>query len=367
MIAAYKTTGQGRLLISGLLLALLGAIPPAEAEFGDLRARFREHQDAFFEAQAEGDFEAMERIAREQRDMLNEARRDLQTQNAAQSRDPAVLKDLATVLGMDGDYDLAAETLERAAQHAPDDAESWLMLGEMRMHLGDAAAPDAAAALRQCLALEPGGQTAAHAYGLMTALYLEMGLIPLARETLEEGQQLEEGHPALEFGALALDIAEGRVVEAYERLDAQDAIPRQALELIERAVELFETSGRATPNTAEAHAAYARILFRVGEPHQAAAPLERAVTLDPQDTGAWNFLGSVYLTMGRYDSAQHAFAESLAVDEDQPGVREIVEALQAGEPVAPEDEEAEEFVPPVHDQPDEPVSPFMGVDVPAQD
>ena len=363
MAARHKA---GFLFVGLVVTLMLGLLPPAGAEQSDLRGQFREQREAFFEAQAEGDFEAMDRIAREQRDMLNEARRDLQAQNAAQSRDPAVLKDLATVLGMDGDYDLAAETLERVTEYAPADAESWLMLGEMRMHLGDAAAPDAAEALRQCLALEPGGQTAAHAYGLMTALYLEMGLLPLARETLEEGQQLEEGHPALEFGALALDIAEGRPMEAYERLAEQDVVPGRALELIERAIELFEASARAVPNTAEAHTAYARILFRVGQPHQCAAPLERAVTLDPEDTGAWNFLGSVYLTMGRFDGAQHAFAQSLAVDEDQPEAREIVEALEAGEPVAPDDEEAEEFVPPVHDHPDEPVSPFTGMDVPAQ-
>ncbi|MFO7776226.1 MAG: tetratricopeptide repeat protein [Candidatus Hydrogenedentota bacterium] len=354
-------------LLLGLMVTLIGALPPAaEARQGDLRGQFREREQAFFEARAEGDFEAMERIAREQRDLLSETRRDLQAQNAAQSRDPAVLKDLATVLAMDGDYDLAAETLERATEHAPDDAESWVMLGEMRMHLGDAAAPDAAEALRQCLALEPGGPIAAHAHGLMVALYLEMGLIPLARETREEGQQLEEGHPALEFGAIALDIAEGRLVEAYERLDTQAMLPTRTLELIERAIELYETSGRATPNTAEAYTAYARILFRVGQPHRCAAPLERAVTLEPEDTAAWNFLGSVYLAIGDYESAQYAFAQSLAVDDDQPGVREIVEALEAGEPVAPEDDEAEEFVPPVPDQ-SEPVSPFMGVDVPAQD
>ena len=362
MAAQYKIG----LLLVGLVFTLTGLLPPAGAEQSDLRRQFREQQEAFFEAQAEGDFEAMDRIAREQRDMLTEARRDLQAQNAAHSRDPAVLKDLATVQGMDGDYDLAAETLERATEHAPADAESWLMLGEMRMHLGDAAAPDAADALRQCLALEPEGQTAAHAHGLMTALYLEMGLIPMARETLEEGQQLEDTHPALEFGALALDIAEGRPREAHERLAEQNVVPKRALELIERAIELFETGGRAVPNTAEAHTAYARILFRVGQPHRSAAPLGRAVTLDPEDTSAWNLLGSVYLALGRFDSAQHAFAESLAVDEDQPGVGEIVEALEAGEHVAPDDEEAEEFVPPVHDQPDEPVSPFTGMDVPAQ-
>ena len=355
------------LLFVGLVVTLTGLLLPASAQQNDLRGRFREQREAFFEAQAEGDFEAMDRIAREQRDMLTEARRELQEQNAARSRDPAMLKDLATVRGMDGDYDLAAETLERATEHAPADAESWLMLGEMRMHLGDAAAPNAAEALRQCLALEPGGQTAAHAYGLMTALYLEMGLIPMARETIEESQHLEGSHPALEFGALALDIAEGRPVEAYERLAEQDVVPRRALELIERAIELFETGGRAVPNTADAHTAYARILFRVGETPRSAAPLERTVTLDPEDIGAWNFLGSVYLALGRFDGAQHAFAQSLEVDEDQPEAREIVEALEAGEHVAPDDEQAEEFVPPVHDHPEEPVSPFTGMDVPAQD
>ncbi|MFP4172746.1 MAG: tetratricopeptide repeat protein [Candidatus Hydrogenedentota bacterium] len=367
MAARHSAPARGRRLLLGLMVTLIGALSPAaEARQGDLRGQFREREQAFFEAQAEGDFEAMERIAREQRDLLSEARRDLRAQNAAQSRDPAVLKDLATVLAMEGDYDLAAETLERAADHAPDDAESWVMLGEMRMHLGDAAAPDAAEALRQCLALEPGGPIAAHAHGLMTALYLEMGLIPLARETREEGQQFEEGHPALEFGAIALDIAEGRLVEAHERLDTHQTLPRRTSDLIERAVELYETSGRATPNTAEAHTAYARILFRVGQAHRCAAPLERAVTLDPEDTAAWNFLGSVYLTLGDYESAQHAFAQSLGVDGEQPGVREIVEALEDGEPVAPDDEEAEEFVPPVREQSDEPASPFMGMDVPTQ-
>jgi len=358
-MAARHTTG---LLLVGLVVTLAGFVPRAWAEQSALREQFREQRDAFFEAQAGGDFEAMDRIAREQREMLDEARGDLQAQNAAQSRDPAVLKDLATVLGMDGDYDLAADTLERATEHAPDDAESWLMLGEMRMHLGDAAAPDAGLALRQCLALEPGSQTAAHAYGLMTALYLDMGLIPMARRVLEEGHELEEGHPALDIAALALDIAEGRIEEAYEALDAQGIIPIRGMKLIEHALELFEASGHAVPNTAGAHTAYARILFRVGETHRCAAPLERAVTLDPEDTAAWNLLGSVYLTMGRYDSAEHAFAESLAVDEDQPNVRDVLEALQAGEPVAPDVED----VPPVPDQPDEPVSPF-GLDVPAQD
>ncbi len=363
---ADKTASLGRLAAAGLAFLLMGVLSPAMAEYGDLRAQFREHQDAYLEAQAEGDFEAMERIFFEQQDLLNQARGDLQAENAAQSRDPATLRNLATVLAMDADYDLAAETLARAAQLAPDDAENWLMLGEMRMHLGDAAAPDAAGALRQCLALEPGGRTAAHAYGLMTALYIEMGLIPLARRVLEEGRGLDEGHPALEIGALALDIAEGRIEEAYETLDAQGIIPFRGVELIKHALELFEASGHAVPNTAAAHTAYARILFRVGETHRCAAPLERAITLEPGDASVWNFLASVHLTLGRFDAARHAFAQSLTLDEDQPWVREIVEALDAGEPVAPEDMETEDFTLAPQDQPDQPLSPFMGVDAPAQ-
>ena len=60
---------------------------------------------------------------------------------------------------------------------------------------------------------------------------------------------------------------------------------------------------------------------------QAAAHLEKAAGLSIESVEVLNFLGGVYLEMGKKDKARAAFARSLQIKADQPLVKSVLDGL----------------------------------------
>lgn len=72
---------------------------------------------------------------------------------------------------------------------------------------------------------------------------------------------------------------------------------------------------------------------------EAIAALEGAVDTDPKFVQAWNNLGTLYALRGRKNEALDAWNKSLALDADQPEVRDDIEMYCKG--ISPRDEDLE--------------------------
>jgi len=72
---------------------------------------------------------------------------------------------------------------------------------------------------------------------------------------------------------------------------------------------------------------------------EAIAALEEAVATDPSFIQAYNNLGSLYALRGRTSEAVAAWKKSLALDSDQPEIRESMDVYQSG--IQPRDEDLE--------------------------
>lgn len=98
----------------------------------------------------------------------------------------------------------------------------------------------------------------------------------------------------------ALHFALGAMLRLQERWD--DAFD-----------EITE-SARLMPDLPENHSAFAYIFYRLDDGPNAIAEARTALSMDPQNAEAYQFLGLGLYSNGQYRAAVHAFAESLARD-----------------------------------------------------
>ncbi len=295
----------------------------------------QEAQAAFFAAQQEGDFEAAAEHGATIRENLTEARALLEQANAARSRDAETLMQYATVLAFQDQSDLAAEALKRLTALHTDHVDGWLGLGEALSELGPGRWAEAVDAYQQCLELDPAPDKAIHAWAGLGGIYLQSGMAQLAREAYQRGLEIEGDDIRIEAGLAAVDVWEGNLLEATERIDALEFIPPTESQLLEQAVDRLKMARFPLPHDADAHASYARMLFRVGRIHQCLLPLRRSLQLDAEDHAQWNFLGSVLVSIGQIEEAVEAFEHSLSINAEQPRTQEILEMLQEADPGQP--------------------------------
>jgi len=82
----------------------------------------------------------------------------------------------------------------------------------------------------------------------------------------------------------------------------------------DEAFEEFSRSAQLMPDFPENHSALAYIFYLVDDGPNAIAEARTALSMDPQNAEAYQFLGLALYSNGKYGAAVHAFTESLARD-----------------------------------------------------
>jgi tetratricopeptide (TPR) repeat protein len=100
----------------------------------------------------------------------------------------------------------------------------------------------------------------------------------------------------------ALHFALGTMLRQQERWD-------DAFDEITRSAQLM-------PDFPENHSSLAYIFYRLDDAPNAIAEARTALSMDPQNAEAYQFLGLAQYSNGQYGAAVHAFVESLARDAD---------------------------------------------------
>jgi Flp pilus assembly protein TadD len=102
----------------------------------------------------------------------------------------------------------------------------------------------------------------------------------------------------------ALHFALGTMLRQQERWD-------DAIDEITRSAQLM-------PDFPENHSNLAYIFYRLDDPSDSIAEARTALSMDPQNAEAYQFLGLGLFSNGQYGAAVHAFIESLGRDADNP-------------------------------------------------
>ena len=102
----------------------------------------------------------------------------------------------------------------------------------------------------------------------------------------------------------ALHFALGTMLRQQERWD-------DAIDEITRSAQLM-------PDFPENHSSLAYIFYRVDDPLDSIAEARTALSMDPQNAEAYQFLGLALFSDGQYGAAVHAYLESLARDANNP-------------------------------------------------
>ncbi len=251
---------------------------------------------------------------------------------AAGSDDPELLRSYAALRNLAGDYDLAAEALERAVSLKPDDARLRVELGRNLARIGPGRRQDAFDVLRRVVESGPDTPEAATAHHELGLLYLEERLPEFAREHLEHAKRLDPANARVGLALAALQARDGDVAGAWARIRELGAGVMEhdaELRMLLR-VTLADSDrlGRSFPDTAENHAAYARLLYQAARIPEAVTAAHRATVLNPRDADTWKFLGDVQGQLGNLPQARTAYEKSLEVNPDQPLVRQRLERLQ---------------------------------------
>jgi len=84
------------------------------------------------------------------------------------------------------------------------------------------------------------------------------------------------------------------------------------------AIDEITLSAQLMPDFPENHGALAYIFYRLDDPSDSIAEARTALSMDPQNAEAYQFLGLGLFSNGQYGAAVHAFIESLARDAENP-------------------------------------------------
>jgi len=102
----------------------------------------------------------------------------------------------------------------------------------------------------------------------------------------------------------ALHFALGTMLRQQERWD-------EAIDEITRSAQLM-------PDFPENHGSLAYIFYRLDDPSDSIAEARTALSMDPQNAEAYQFLGLALFSDGQYKAAVHALVESLGRDASNP-------------------------------------------------
>ncbi len=259
---------------------------------------------------------------------LVQARRFYELGRAYHSDEVDTLTGYGLVLGLMGDFDLAAKAFRRVLKMTPDDPDAWLNLGRSLAETG--VAKEAVEVFQRCIDLSGGAELEAEAHVALGDLYLDRGVHMLAEEQYTAALEASSELVVAKIALAGLKLRLGLAAEADQLLEALGDIgavyngPMQ--EHLVKALRDFDEARLWVPDDKENQMGYAKLLSRVGRATDAIAPVKRALALDGQDYEGWNLLGSQYRRVGETKSAQAAFIKSLGINPDQP---EILDTLQA--------------------------------------
>ncbi len=257
---------------------------------------------------------------------------------------PQALEAYAEILAGQGDHDLAAQAIEAALAQSPGAPRLWRQYGDYLGTLGASRRKDAFDSLQKSLDLDNSSPEAARCYYRLGDLYHRESLPEFAEEAYTAALKLDPEHTLARIGLAALDARKGNILEASNAIDALGPGARQydvqTRVLLRKALADFDAARRVFPDTAENHAAYARLLYRAARFANALAALGRATFLAPDDHQSWTFLGQIQNQLGNQEAALNAFEKSLEINPDQPGLRQSVENFRAQGP-DPQPEQAD--------------------------
>jgi tetratricopeptide (TPR) repeat protein len=259
---------------------------------------------------------------------LGQARRFYELGRAYNSDEVDTLTGYGLVLGLMGDFDLAAKAFRRVLKMTPDDPAAWLNLGRSLAETG--VAKETVKAFQRCIDLSGSAELEADAHVALGDLYLDRGVHMLAEEQYTAALEASSEFVVAKIALAGLKLRLGLAAEADQQLEALGDIsaaynaPMQ--KYLVKALRDFDEARLWVQDDKENQMAYAKFLSRVGRAADAIAPLKRALALDGQDYEGWNLLGSQYRRVGDTKNAQAAFIKSLGINADQP---EILDALQA--------------------------------------
>jgi tetratricopeptide (TPR) repeat protein len=155
--------------------------------------------------------------------------------------------------------------------------------------------------------LKPSAASSSHVPDI-TASEIPAGLVQAAADA--RAQRFREAELALRQALssdpqnAALHFALGTMLRQQERWD-------DAIDEITRSAQLM-------PDFPENHGSLAYIFYLLDDPSDSIAEARTALSMDPQNAEAYQFLGLGLFSGGQYGAAVHAFAESLARDGNNP-------------------------------------------------
>lgn len=296
-------------------------------------AQYREASKAATDAMNRNDVAAFSANAAKAQEFLRQARAAFDDAHAVRSDDVDVLRDYSMTLEGCGDFDLAAEVLQRATSLKSDDAALWLALGRLLSRLGERRSQDAVEALHRAIDVDATNVATADAYAVLGQIYRDRRLFDLSREYVEKAIAVNPDHAGAKSMLAVAKLREGAVLEASNDLDQLGALPpdlsQRLPDLLSEAIQGFQKARKVFADTAENHMAYAKLLFRAGRPQEALWAAERSAALDPGNFAVWNFVGDLSQQFGRIDRARQAYNKSLELKPDQPRTQESLKALDA--------------------------------------
>lgn len=251
--------------------------------------------------------------------------------------DLAALDDFAKACEAQESYDLASEALSRAVTLAPDNPELRVRLAECQYKVGEAgrsAAFEQARAVTRLVDAEP--YLRARALLVSGLIYFEQGMLPEAEKDFAEALSLTPGNVQAEIGLAAAEAARGNLRAASGRLDALGSASQpydvETRYLLRWALTRFEQDRQVFPDAAEDHAAYGRLVYRAGRLPDAMMALRRAATLTATDPALWNLTAGIAAQLGQTAEVRAACEASLAINPDQPEIRQLLDSLAPAQP-----------------------------------
>lgn len=333
--------GYVRAIFLVLLVPCLLATPYSGADMlPEAKARFDRYlagMENTRAALAKGNGEEALKLEKTARTELALAIEVYEKAGIATANDVQMLQDYAALRNLAGDYDLAAEALERVLKQRPEDAALLAVYGENLARVGPGRRQDAFDAFRKALDLQPAPELEAHIQRELGALYRDEGLSEFARECFERAHGLDPADVRTRLTLAALKAEQGEMAAAWNDLHAiapADLQPHdvELRTLMRLALDDFDRYRRTFPENAENEAAYARLLYQAARVPEAVMAANRAVRLDPADAETWKFLGDVQYQLGNAPQARKAYEKSLENNPDQPAVRQRLDRLPQAAP-----------------------------------
>lgn len=323
-------------LVIVLVHRLVFVYPAFAGDFTAARAKaeqYRAQQKALDDALAQNNVDQVKQHESQAQALLGEAKTLYEEAGMAQSMDTAPIQEYAELLAASSDYDLAAEALQRAVKIDPKNAALWTQLGENLAKVGPSRRKEAFESLHHALELDKSSPAAAKAYFLLGDLYWREGLYEFAQENHQAAFKLNPQDVRTRIAIAALKVRNGQILEASKDLDdlgkAAQPYDAETRMLLRQALADFEAARRWFPDTAENHAASARLLYRAARITDALLAAQRATRLNPKDYATWNFLAAMQIQIGNAPQAKRAYERSLEANPDQPDVRDTITQLDA--------------------------------------